>query len=284
MASGKIENLDASNFLSDLKWDEKNALASLDKLYAFAFQEAQKAEDWYWKKTAQKKRWAMWLRVIAIAAVTVAGIIPILTPIWQNENQPVINPIWSSFAVAIGTAALGLDKYFGFSSGWIRYVTSALSVKGWLIEFKYDWELNRAMITAIDKFSEQEMQTMIAKCSSFALKVSNAVQEETKQWAQEFQAGIGSLGEALKEQASISQPSGVVINLENGAQCKDGWEIQVNGRKFGKHHGNTGVLTDLRVGLYQVAITGVIGKKELHAETAFKIEAGQITTITLKLT
>ena len=228
----------------------------------------------------------MALRVVSIVSVTLAGIIPILSPIITNDSgDPRINPIWSSVAVAFGTAALGLDKYFGFSSGWIRYVTSALGVKGWLIEFKFDWELNRAMMISSDKtFSEQELQSMITKCSAFALKISNAIQEETKQWAQEFQTSLGTLGEALQQRASVNQPSGVIITLENGDKCKDGWDVQVNSRKLGKHYGKTGVLNDLYPGLYQVVVSGRIDKKDLHAETALKIEAGQISNITLNLT
>jgi len=280
------ENLTVGNFLANLKWDEENALISLDSLYQFAYKETKSTEEWYWKKAGGKRFWAMGIRLVAIAAVTAAGLIPILTPIWQNSaGDPVINPVWSSVAVAIGTAALGLDKYFGFSSGWIRYVTSALSVKGWMIEFKYDWELNRAIMLADDnEYSEPEIQSMITKCSAFALKISNAVQEETKQWAQEFQTGLGALGETLKQQASIGQPGGVIINLENGDKCTAGWEIQVDGRKLGKHYGNTGVLTDLYPGLHQIVIAGDIGKKSLHAETAINIEVGVVSTINLKLT
>lgn len=279
-------NLIVGEFLTSLKWDAQNAEASLDKLYKFAYEEAKKAEDWYWWKTSQKKRWAMALRVVSILSVTLAGIIPILGPIvMDSSGDPLINPIWSSVAVAFGTAALGLDKFFGYSSGWIRYVTSALSVKGWLIEFKYDWELNRAMTIANDsEYSEQELQSMITKCAAFALKISNAVQEETRQWAQEFQTSLGTLGEALQQRASINQPSGVIITLENGDKCEDGWDVLMNGRKLGKHYGKTGVLHGLYPGLYQILINGKVNKKELHSETALKVEAGQITNISLTLT
>lgn len=280
------ENLGIREFLENLKWDNKNALTSLDALYEFAYKEAENAEAWYWKKTGQKKRWAMILRVVAILSVTLAGIIPILTPIFKDAaGDPLINPVWSSVAVGIGTAAIGLDKYFGFSSGWIRYVTSALNVKGWLIEFKYDWELNRAMFLANDNsYDNAELQALIMKSSAFASKISGAVQEETKQWAQEFQSSLGTLDEALKQQASVNQPSGVMINLENGDSCKQGWEVKVNGRSLGKHFGKTGAVMDLYPGLYQILIIGKTTKKELHAETAVKVEAGQIATVTLKLT
>lgn len=283
-------NLDVGDYLADFKWDGTNALSSLDKLYGFAYQEGKRAEAWYWRKTNEKKRWAMWLRVIAILSVTAAGIIPILSPILMvpGGTTPLINPIWSSVAIAFGTAALGLDKFFGFSSGWIRYVTSALNVKAWLIEFKYDWDLNMAIMDAsnhenTERENEAKLQEMITKCSAFALKISTAVQEETKQWAQEFQSSLSSLDQTLKQQAASNQPSGLVINLEDGDGFKSGWEIEVNGRKAGKHYGKTGVLTNLYPGLYQIVISASAGENLLHAEAAVKVTAGEIVICNLKL-
>lgn len=280
------ENLSIRDIVDNLRWDGENAMTSLNVLYGFAYKEAESTEAWYWKKTGQKKQWAMILRVVAIASATVAGLIPILTPIFKDSaGDPLINPVWSSVAVGLGTAAIGLDKYFGFSSGWIRYVTSAMNVKGWLIEFKYDWELNRAMSLASgNTYDNAELQAMIMKCSAFVSKILGAVQGETKQWAQEFQSSLGTLDEALKQQAAVNQPSSVIINLENGDACKQGWEVRVNGRSLGKHFGKTGAVMDLYPGLYQVVIIGKVTKKELHAETAVKVESGQVASVTLKLT
>lgn len=285
MADTQSKNLDVGSLLAGLNWDSKNADVSLNKLYEFACDEGKRTEDWYWKKTGEKKRWAMLLRVVAIMAVTAAGIIPILSPIFKDAKDfPIINPIWSSLAIAIGTAALGLDKFFGFSSGWIRYVTSALNIKAWLIEFKFDWEQYRATIAyAKDTDTEAQLQIMITKCSMFAIKIATAVQEETKQWAQEFQSSLSTLDQTLKQQAADSQPTGITINLENGDQCPNGWEVAINGRKSGTHYGNTGVLTNLYPGLYQIVVSAETTDKTLHAEAAVKISAGEVETVNLKL-
>ena len=227
----------------------------------------------------------MFLRVITVLAVTAAGIVPILAPIFKTTGDvPLINPIWSSVAIAVGTAALGLDKFFGFSSGWIRYVTSALNVKAWLIEFKFDWEQNRAILASTQKIdADAQLQSMITKCSMFAIKITTAVQEETKQWAQEFQSSLSTLDQTLKQQAADNQPTGITINLEDGDKYPDGWDVEINGRRSGRHHGKTGVLTNLYPGLYQVVVSANIKKKKLYAETAVTLSAGEVETVNLKL-
>lgn len=228
----------------------------------------------------------MILRVIAIFAATAAGIIPILSPIFKTSaDVPIINPIWSSVAIAVGTGALGLDKYFGFSSGWIRYVTSALNIKAWLIEFKFDWEQNRAILASAQKTTDVDLQlqNMITKCAMFSVKITTAVQEETKQWAQEFQSSLSTLDATLKQQAADNQPTGITINVENGDKFPDGWDVELNGRKSGKHHGKIGVLTNLYPGMYQIVVSAAVKNKKLYAEAAVKLDAGEVETINLKL-
>ena len=285
MAGNQGKNLDVGTLLAELKWDEKNAETSLNELYEFAYKEGERTEGWYWKKTGEKRRWAMLLRVVAIFAATAAGIIPILSPIFKTDaGVPIINPIWSSVAIAVGTAALGLDKYFGFSSGWIRYVTSALNIKAWLIEFKFDWEQNRAILKSAQKIdADVQLQSMITKCAMFAIKITTAVQEETKQWAQEFQASLSTLDQNLKQQAADNQPTGITISLENGEKFPDGWDVEINGRKSGRHHGKTGILTNLYPGLYQIVVSASVKNKKLYAEAAVTLSAGEVETINLKL-
>jgi hypothetical protein len=76
----------------------------------------------------------------------------------------------------------------------------------------------------------------------------------------------------------------VIITLENGDQAKDGWDVEINGRKSGRHFGKTGVLTSIYPGLYQVVVSGSIRKKPVHAEAASKVTAGEVTNLQLKLT
>ena len=45
----------------------------------------------------------------------------------------------ASICVGSAAALIGLDKTFGFSSGWARYVLTVTSIRKALEEFRMDW-------------------------------------------------------------------------------------------------------------------------------------------------
>lgn len=269
--------------LSQLQWDTENLKESLDKLYQFTLQKGESSEAWYWKNSRYKRGWAQFLRVFAILVTALGGIIPIITQIIVTaDGKPIFSPAWASVVLALGATALGLDRFFGFSTGWIRFITTALNIQAWIAEFKYEWELARVGWKGTMPTYEQA-EAMISKCSAFSLKISNAVQEETHSWVEEFQATLKTLDQDLKNQASTLQPGALVLNIKNGEQCEDGWTTQIDARSPEQHYGQSGVLSDLYPGLYQVKVSGKIDNKPVHAETAVRVNAGEIATVEITL-
>ncbi len=68
------------------------------------------------------------LRVSAIACGAVAAILPILSQIYTTDDKAAIAPGWAAVALAGAAALVGLDRYFGFSSGWTRFMAAELRI------------------------------------------------------------------------------------------------------------------------------------------------------------
>jgi hypothetical protein len=49
------------------------------------------------------------------------------------------SPLWSSLFLGVAAALIGLDKTFGYSSGWARYVLTATNIRKSLEDFRLDW-------------------------------------------------------------------------------------------------------------------------------------------------
>ena len=62
----------------------------------------------------------------SVAIATVAGILPLMS---QLAGASIIPPALASIALALGVALLALDRYFGFSRAWMRYVTTDLRIQ-----------------------------------------------------------------------------------------------------------------------------------------------------------
>ena len=280
------ENLSTSPAISEmhrLPWDAQHIQESLDTLYQFALDESKRAENWYWTNAGKKSRWARLFRMFAILATAIGGIFPVVSQIiTDSQGVPVISPAWASVVLAIGGTCLALDRFYGFSSGWVRFMTTALNIQAWSKEFQFEWQQQRAMLQGQQPTLEQA-QDMISRCAMFSTRISNAVSEETKQWVQEFQESLKALDQSLKEQSAASQPGVLKIAVSNGEQCADGWFIQVGARRAEKHFGKTGVIDGLLPGLYTVKLSGDINQKAVYAETAVQMRAGEILNVELTL-
>ncbi|MGH7490650.1 MAG: SLATT domain-containing protein [bacterium] len=128
-------------------WQPDRVLSSLETLRLYAEGHARAAIDWYYAK----KPWKAWasqaLRFLTIVSTAVGGLMPILvsTGVFSNAasqhkelDDLRLNQIGY---LCFGLAALFLafDRYFGNSTGWMRYITTAMSLETALQQFRLDW-------------------------------------------------------------------------------------------------------------------------------------------------
>src|SRR5262249_8901931 len=94
----------------------------------------------------------------------------------------------------------GLDRFFGYSTGWIRYVTTAMAIEKSLDEFRLEWTRNMAKMRGAQPGPEQ-LDTLIQTCAAFTLAIKNQVEQETKAWVVEFQSNLSQLEKDLQAKA-----------------------------------------------------------------------------------
>ena len=67
---------------------------SLQEVADYASAEAIKAIDWYLRKKANKRTYAQGLRLLAIGATALAGLIPLAVAIHDSGGARSISPAW----------------------------------------------------------------------------------------------------------------------------------------------------------------------------------------------
>jgi low affinity Fe/Cu permease len=72
--------------------------------------------------------------------VAVAGVLPVLSQILGEGSSVVIQPAWATVALAIAVALVALDRFFGFSSAWARYMATGQAISAALNQFRLDWQ------------------------------------------------------------------------------------------------------------------------------------------------
>lgn len=212
-----------------LVWDSADLPGSLGKLRSYVENESTKAIEWYFNSKTSKSLWSRWLRFLAIALSTAAGILPIAISLLKAK-YPVVGQLESGLLVSLllGAAAgvVGLDHFFGLSSGWVRYVLTATAIQGALEDFRMDWHLLNAHLSSPP--TNDQLVAMIQRAKSFRTTIANMVLDETKAWAAEFQSNLAQLEKDVK--ATFEQQRAKIeeeMKIQNLAIRPGGIEVKV---------------------------------------------------------
>jgi hypothetical protein len=245
--NGKVTNGDQEQGSSNiqaaapgaLQWRSGQVQLSLDLLLAYVEKEAANAIDWYWRSKLWKARLSRWIRLWALIFTACAGLVPIAFYILKDldflsDKVAGTSGLWSSALVGVAAALLGLDRAFGFSSGWARYVLAATDIRKRLEGFRMDWIALTALLGPNP--SADQITALIQKAKEFRVAVEGIVAQETKDWVTEFQSNMAQLEKDVKaqldslksqidktqaEREAATQPGSIEATVVNADQTKD---------------------------------------------------------------
>lgn len=271
-----------------LSWKPENALESLDRLYDYVTQKATKAINWYYEKKQWKRCMGCFLRYNVILFTAFAGVIPILGTIYKKGNIPVINPAWATIAIAIAATMIAVDKFGGFTSGWVRYVLSAQEIEQAIEDFRFSWQ--KAKLRLNNPPKGDEIQNMIVESERLLTEVQKIIRTETQKWITEFQTAIKEVEEAAKlaakasrERAEIERYGAISFEVENGMECVDGWQLIIDNRTEKHYTGKRASVTAIKPGIVNIQIIGEIKGKKVRDNKAVKIKGGEISQVSFML-
>lgn len=193
MAQGDLERPD----LDELEWSPEHRAESLSHVFGHAVGLATAAEEWYAGKRRPKRRWGRVLRVGAIVLGAAAAVLPILAQISSNDDRPSIAPGWAAVALASAAALVALDRYLGFSTAWMRFMTAELQITRLRHDFEYAWQVGRVGAPASP--SDDEVAALLARARDFVLAVDDVMADEIAAWVAEFRTSLERADQSLRE-------------------------------------------------------------------------------------
>jgi hypothetical protein len=192
------------------KWDPANPGPSLTEVFGYVVNEAGKSSNWYWRAKRSKARPSYIIRFSAWVLASIAGLLPIIaglvpaTPSGQTPHGIAAlnlgNGLWASLLLGIAAALYGLDKAFGFSSGWARYVLAATNIRKMLEEFRMEWA--ELMAKAGTSLTADNVAPLLERARKFRSDVEGLVLQETKDWVTEFQSSMAQMEKDVAAQLS----------------------------------------------------------------------------------
>lgn len=281
----------------DVMWDSADVMESLRKIRKTVEEDAGKAIVWYWKNKGWKCRLSRAIQFFALFLAALAGIAPIIVQVLKGATVPIPASFDSgaiaSLCIGIAAALLGLDKAFGFSSGWTRYVLTATSMNKLLYEFRMDWV---ALIAVTNAAPTPEQQAgLIQRAKEFVLSIQGMVMQETKDWATEFQSNMAQVEKDLKTQLDTlkaqveknakakedaAKPGAIELTLTN-ADRTDGFKFDVTLQ--GASSTSTDSVASAKVwtainiapGQYKVTLKAIANGSPVVTSTIVEIQPGE---------
>ena len=188
--------------LDSLDWRPEQARKSLDVIYEYVVGVTSQAINWYLTARRPKKRWAQRLRVAAIIMVAVAGVLPVLSQIFGSGSSVKIQPAWAAVALAIALALVAMDRFFGFSSAWARYMATGQAISAALNQFRFDWQKSTCQLG--DQPTQESIDHLVGLAKQLVAKTDDLVQAETLQWVKEFRETLTEIDRSAQAQGKLS--------------------------------------------------------------------------------
>jgi hypothetical protein len=272
-----------------LKWSTPDDIrASINSLYLYSERHAQESIAWYARNKGRKASVSRTLRAWTILLTTLGGLAPILSSLgWQQVS---VQKLGFNFYVGqlgylflgLAAACIGLDKFFGFSSGWMRYITTMMTLERALSEFRFGWAMMVAKLGEQDP-SPDQVQLMIQRLKEFSVAVSAQLDQETQAWVSEFKTNLAEIEKTAKAQAEAARPGAISVTVTNGMETEDGFTVALDGMEVKRVHGTKYQIGYVPPGTHKIGVTGKVKGEQLDAHELVNVTPGAISSVTLAL-
>lgn len=202
----------------DLDWSDPAAVeASLARVHRFARAYSGASRDWYRERRKTKRQVGFGLRLGAMFATAAAGIYPIAGPLATSGPVEVG---WSAVLAGLAALFLAIDKFGGYTSGWVRYMLAEQEVERLERSFLLEWERVRLQgaVPSSDRASK-----LLRLVRLNVLRVFDVVSRETRAWAAEFRAALREIEATAVEAAApeAGEPDPGPPPAGNGEPARD---------------------------------------------------------------
>jgi hypothetical protein len=156
--------------------------------------EAAEADAWYRRHKGRRATYSRTIRAVVILFGAVGGFAPIVAGLRVGaitaENAAVINQL-GFLCIGVAASLLAFDRYFGVSTGWLRYVAALSAIQRQRAEFLFQWsELLREISNSP---TPDDLSRFIECARSFRLTIIDVIARETEAWNTEFRSSFADL-------------------------------------------------------------------------------------------
>jgi SMODS and SLOG-associating 2TM effector domain 2 len=182
--------------LPPLDWSQAASLGAITEHFRAAERQALAAIDWYLIRRRLNSRLSRLLRGVAILLGGSGGIIPLV----HSASPGTLSAEWGYVLLAASAGCVLFDRFFGFSSSWMRFMRAEFSIQHLLVTAQCDW------VTAVSALggaepSEVARGELLDIARNLHTACQRVIEEETATWVADLTAGIEELHRSTEARA-----------------------------------------------------------------------------------
>jgi hypothetical protein len=189
-----------------LAWDkykDKPIDEALQSIYERASSASKTVCSWYWTSIKTKKSTSLVVRFITFFFLILGTLLPILAAINSDAEVRLWFTQCGVAALAVGGLLQVADRVFGWSSGWLRYITTVTAMENLTRKFELDWA--GFVLSRTAPLNESDTRQLFDLAKRFEEDLVTMQSDETDEWVADFNTGSALLGDLIKSQRESNE-------------------------------------------------------------------------------
>lgn len=283
-----------------LKWDEyrdKPYDQVLPSIYSKASLDAKLYSGWYWASIRTKRRASLTVRFLTLIFIILGTLLPIVSGIIDKSDYfKLVLTQLGVVSLALGGLLQVGDRVFGWSSGWLRYISTVMAMENLTREFELDWA--GYIINKNGNLGNEDAKSLFNLAEKFQQGLINLQNEETESWKMEFSTGAALLGDLIKSQKELNEKASDAVRIaQKTTEESVEKEKQLGAIQVGLDHNAEVKITfdndepikfmglkwsrmEVKPGLHQITVTMADNKV---ISNVVDVKAGMIATLEITL-
>jgi len=153
---------------------------------------------WYWSSIRTKRQASLIVRGLAFLFLLLGTSLPIFAAIQKTDLDKLAFTQWAVALLASAGLLLVADRVFGWSSGWMRYITTVTTMENLTQVFQLEW--GKFLVSKTAPLDVSDAKSLFDLATGLEQELRKLQAEETTKWVVEFNTGISLLETLIKTQ------------------------------------------------------------------------------------
>ncbi|HEX8108775.1 MAG TPA: SLATT domain-containing protein [Kofleriaceae bacterium] len=207
-STGRKADSNKPEFLAWDQFSDKKPQEALQAIYQHAEDFSERCREWYWQSIRGKRLVSTGARFTAFTLGALGVIAPLAAAaIGQPGAQQSLSLLAVPALAAAGLTQLA-DRVFGWSSGWLRYMSTVTAMESLTRQFQLDWA---GYFVTLGQAQPVQVKPLFDIAQRFEVQIADLQKRETDAWVIEFNTGLSALNDIVKNAHESSQKSAAEI-------------------------------------------------------------------------